>query len=94
MRYRPDPISTDHVGLTKPILELTEKLAQNAHEIWARGRITEGWRYGPKRDDVKKEHPDLVPYEELPDSEKEYDRAAVMQTLKALVALGYQINPA
>jgi ryanodine receptor 2 len=90
----PEPINTDHVVLDDSVRELTELLARNAHDIWARQRLADGWRFGPRRDDAKKEHPCLVPYEDLPESEKEYDRKTSMETLKAIVALGYQIKKA
>lgn len=92
MPYQPRPLDTSRVVLSKEIYELTELLAKNAHDIWAQQRRAEGWKYGPQRDDARKEHPDLIPYEEMPESEKEYDRQAAMQTLKAIVALGYQIK--
>jgi len=91
-RYEPRPIDTSGVNLTADILELTELLAGNAHDLWARQRMAEGWRYGPQRDDARKEHPSLVPYEELSESEKEYDRQAAMETLKGIIALGYRIE--
>lgn len=91
MSYNPKPIDTSKVTLKEEILKLTELLAENAHDIWARQRMSEGWIYGPKRDDATKRHPDLVPYGELPDSEKEYDRKAAMETLKAIIALGYKV---
>jgi hypothetical protein len=91
MSYEPKPIDTSSVALNREIEELTELLARNAHDHWARQRILEGWRYGPSRDDPKKEHPCLVPYEQSPDSEKEYDRKSAMETLKAIIALGYQV---
>jgi hypothetical protein len=69
-----------------------EKLAQNNHDHWARKRIEEGWRYGPSRNDAKREHPDLVPYDQLPESEKEYDRKTVVEVLKAIVALDYDLK--
>ena len=94
MSYTPEPIDTSGVTLTGELSALTEVLAKNAHDTWARQRFSEGWRYGPQRDDAKKEHPDLVPYEDLPESEKEYDRSAAMQTLKAIIALGYHIEKA
>jgi hypothetical protein len=92
VRYEPSPIDTSGVTLTDEIAELTERLAENTHDLWARQRMAEGWRYGPKRDDTAKEHPDLVPYGDLPDSEKEYDRKTAMETLRAIIALGYRIN--
>ena len=90
MNYIPKPIDTAGITLTDDILELTELLAENSHDTWAVQRLKEGWRYGPKRDDAKKEHPCLVPYAELPESEKEYDRKSAMETLKAIIALGYR----
>jgi RyR domain-containing protein len=90
--YEPEPIDTSKVQLSDEIFELTEQLAENAHEVWAQRRMAEGWRYGPRRDEDKKEHPSLVPYDELPESEKEYDRSTAMETLKVLLALGYRIE--
>ena len=90
--YEPRPIDTSRVKLSGDILQLTELLARNAHDIWARQRLAEGWRLGPRRDDAKKEHPSLVPYEELSESEKEYDRSAALETLKAIIAMGYRVE--
>jgi hypothetical protein len=90
--YQPKPIDTSKVALTPGIQELTERLAEHAHDIWAAQRLAQGWTYGPQRDDAAKRHPCLVPYADLPESEKEYDRAAAVQTLKAIVALGYRIT--
>ena len=91
MTYEPKPIDTSHIALTTEIEELTELLARNTHDNWARQRMREGWRYGPSRDDSQKEHPGLVPYEQLSDAEKEYDRKTAMETLKAIIALGYRV---
>ena len=92
--YRPQPIDTSNVKLSDYLLKLTEKLAENAHDNWAKLRIAEGWTWGEERDDANKKHPDLVPYGELPESEKEYDRNAAMETLKAIFDLGYRIEHA
>lgn len=92
MTYNPKPIDTSNAKLTKDILDLTDILAKNAHDIWALQRMSEGWRYGAQRNDDRKEHPNLVAYEELSDSEKEYDRKAALETLKAIIALGYHIE--
>lgn len=91
MSYEPKPIDTLRVVLPDEIAQLTELLAKNAHENWAKQRIGSGWRYGLKRDDAKKEHPCLVPYEQLPEPEKEYDRKTAMETIKAIQALGYRV---
>jgi hypothetical protein len=91
MSYQPKPLDTSRVQVAPEITELTELLAKNAHENWAVQRMGEGWRYGPRRDDRKKEHPCLVPYEQLPESEKEYDRKTSIETIKTILALGYRI---
>lgn len=93
MEYEPKPIDTESVILCNALLDLTERLAENSHDNWAIGRIKEGWVYGEKRDDALKHHPCLVPYADLPDSEKEYDRVSAMETLKAIKALGFEIEP-
>ena len=90
--YKPNPIDTSKVELPDDLLELTEKIAENVHENWSVGRIADGWTYGHTRDDDKKTTPCLVPYSELSDSEKEFDRVTALQTLKLIVALGYKIS--
>lgn len=90
--YTPAPIDTAHVALSADVMELTEKLAEHNHDIWAKQRLKDGWTWGEKRDDENKHHPCLIPYADLPKSEKEYDRNAAIDTLKAIVALGYEIR--
>ena len=92
MSYVPNPLDVSDVALTPEIQALTERLAENAHEHWSRQRLADGWRYGPRRDDDTKQHPGLIPYAELSETEKEYDRLTAMETLKAIIALGYRIN--
>jgi hypothetical protein len=89
--YVPKPIDTTKVVLPAEVLALVERLAESTHDTWALRRLAEGWTYGPRRDDDRKQHPGLVPYAELSEGEKEYDRATAMQALKAVVALGYRI---
>lgn len=90
--YIPNPADASKVELPKELLPLIEEMARNVHEVWAQNRMNEGWTYGPERDDVKKTHPCLVPYEELPDSEREYDRATSQETLKLILKLGFEIS--
>ncbi len=90
--YEPSPIDTSQVQLPSQLEELVERLAEHAHDHWAQLRMADGWTYGPERDDVAKTHPDLVPYEQLPEGEKEYDRRTAMETLRAIVVLGYRIS--
>jgi hypothetical protein len=93
MKYQPAPMDTSNVVLPPELGALTERLAENAHDIWAAQRIAQGWSFGLQRDDGKKLHPCLVPYDQLPDSERDYDRQAAVGTLKAILQLGYQIIP-
>jgi hypothetical protein len=92
MQYEPEPIDTTRVQLPVSLTELTERLAENTHDVWARQRLAEGWTWGPRRDDHARTHPCLVPYSQLPESEKEYDRRTAMETLKAIIALGYRVE--
>ena len=80
------------VDLSERFDELREAIAENAHDMWALERQSEGWTFGPKRDDSKLETPDMVPYAQLPESEKQYDRLMAEDTLKLLIALGYKIE--
>ncbi len=91
MTYAPKPFDTSTVRLPESIGPLVEIMAENAHETWAQLRIAEGWRYGPSRDDAAQTHPDLVPYADLPDAEREYDRQLAISTLKLLLGRGYTI---
>ena len=90
--YRPNPIDTADVRLSEDLTALTELLAKNTHDVWAVGRLKEGWTYGEIKDSEAKTTPCLVEYEALPDSEKLYDRNTAMETLKAIVKLGYTIT--
>lgn len=89
--YMPEPMDTADVQLPEELMALAEKMARNVHEVWARSRMAEGWTYGPERDDTARHHPCLVPYDELPESEKEYDRATSQETLKLILKSGFDI---
>lgn len=90
--YIPNPIDTSDVELSDDLKQLVEQLARNVHDNWAIGRFNEGWTYGPVRNDALKQHPCLVDYDDLPDSEKEYDRNTSMETLKAILKLGFTLT--
>lgn len=92
MNYSPKPVNTDHIVLPDDLLQLTEQIAENVHDVWAVSRISEGWTFGPERNDELKETPCLVPYSELPEIEKEYDRNMALQTIKLILSLGYRIS--
>jgi|GEM_PF-89451 len=89
LNYQPKPLDTSQFQLTGDILKISEFLAENTHEIWARERMEQGWKFGPQRDDAKKEHPFLIPYEQLPESEKTLIRNTALETMKTVLSLGY-----
>ena len=89
--YNPKPIDLSDVELTEDLNELREAIAENAHDVWAVERQAQGWTYGDQRDDNKKETPCMVPYSQLPDSEKKFDRDMAMNTLKLVRKLGYDL---
>ncbi|MBR0180169.1 MAG: Ryanodine receptor Ryr [Prevotella sp.] len=89
--YEPHPIDVDSVPLNGDLEQLQDAIAENAHNVWAKARIKEGWTYGKEFDDEKKEDPTLMPYTALPDSEKEYDRLTAFNTIKLVKKLGFDI---
>ena len=90
--YKPNPVDTSEVILDEEILMLAEMLAKNTHEVWAKNRMAEGWSYGKERNDLKKETPCMVEYEQLTETEKAYDRNTALETLKLIIKLGYKIE--
>lgn len=90
--YTPNPIDTSDVKLPVELEELAEKIAENVHEVWSAGRIADGWTYGEQRDDANKNHPCLVPYSELTEAEKDYDRRTSQETVKLILKLGFDIS--
>ncbi len=88
MPYKPEPIDTSKIALPPYLEAIVEKLAMSIHDNWAQQRLSEGWKYGPQRNDLRKEHPCLVPYAELPEEEKEYDRRTLTESIKMLIACG------
>lgn len=89
--YKPEPVDTSGIVLDDELITLTEKIAENVHDVWAQGRIADGWKYGEVRSDKDKTTPCLVPYSQLSEEEKAYDRNTAMETLKFITALGYKI---
>ena len=90
--YVPQPIDTSDVRLPEELNELVENIAKNVHEVWAQSRLQQGWTYGEERSDALKQHPCLVPYEELSEVEKDYDRDTAFGTLKLISKLGFKIS--
>ena len=89
--FEPKPMDTTDIILSDDIMSLMEKLAENVHNVWASQRIKDGWCYGEQRDDANKITPCLVPYADLPESEKVYDRNTAIESLKFIIKSGYRI---
>lgn len=90
--YHPVPVNTSDISVPPTLSPLIEEMAEHVHEVWAQKRIEEGWSYGVERNDQLKQHPCLIPYNQLPESEKEYDRATALETIKLILKLGYTIS--
>ena len=92
MEYQPSPIDTSDVPLPAELAARIEDIAKNVHEVWAQSRIEQGWTVGDKRDDALEKHPWMVPYDALPEGERDYDRNTVEQSLKMAMKLGCKIS--
>ena len=90
--YKPEPINTKGIDIPEDLKPLVELIAKNVHEVWAKSRVEQGWIYGEVKDSNKKTTPCLVPYEELSEEEKDYDRHTALETLKVVLKLGYKIE--
>ena len=90
--YTPTPVDTTNIQLPEELMALAEAISKNVHEVGAQNRIKEGWTYGPVRDDQKRQTPCLVPYDQLPEEEKAYDRNTAFGTLKFIVSQGFEIH--
>lgn len=91
-KYTPKPIDISDIQLPEELDNLIEKIAKNVHEVWAEGRIAAGWISGIKRNDNTKVHPCIMPYEDLPEAEKNYDRETALASLKLIYKLGFKIE--
>ena len=90
--YTPHPIDTKDVALPRELSTLAENIAKNVHEVWAAGRIKDGWTFGEERNDTEKKHPCHVASEELSEEEKKYDRNTSIETIKLILKLGFKIT--
>jgi len=74
--------------------EEVEQMACMEHELWRGARQAGGWRAGKQKDEKSRLHPDLVPWEDLPELEREKNRKMVRQLPALLARIGYQIDKA
>ena len=70
---------------------ISEVVAAAVHETWMQGRLKQGWKYGSERNDALKTNPCIIPYADLPESEKAYDRETARTVVRVLREQGYLI---
>lgn len=92
MQYKPNPIDTSDVVLPSAVDEIAELLSRNVHEVWASQKIQNGFSYGATDDMDQKTHHNLVPYDQLSEADRQYDRNTALETIKALITLGFAIE--
>ncbi|XP_029705792.1 ryanodine receptor 3 isoform X9 [Takifugu rubripes] len=89
--FIPTPVDTSQVVLPTHLDNVRDKLAENIHELWGMNKIELGWTYGKIRDDNKRQHPCLVDFVKLPETERNYNLQMSSETLKTLLALGCHV---
>ncbi|XP_056666198.1 ryanodine receptor 3 isoform X3 [Monodelphis domestica] len=89
--FIPCPIDTSQIVLPPHLEKIRDRLAENIHELWGMNKIELGWTFGKIRDDNKRQHPCLVEFSKLPETEKNYNLQMSTETLKTLLALGCHI---
>ncbi|HWM34531.1 MAG TPA: RyR domain-containing protein [Pseudolysinimonas sp.] len=73
-----------------PSDEQLERMARREHDSWSAHLAANGWRYGDGRDDARRRHPDLRPWDELDEEARDKTRAGVRSSLELLATLGYR----
>eukprot|EP00002_Diphylleia_rotans_P021370 TRINITY_DN4160_c0_g1_i4.p1 TRINITY_DN4160_c0_g1~~TRINITY_DN4160_c0_g1_i4.p1 ORF type:complete len:1093 (+),score=211.13 TRINITY_DN4160_c0_g1_i4:154-3432(+) len=74
------------------IKDLIDVIAEHVHDQWTLTKLNDGWKYDPVRDNGKKQHPMMVPYKDLTENEKSYDKNMAKQSIRLIVSLGYTIK--
>ena len=90
--YLPKPKDTSDVVIPAELQALGEDIARQVHEVWAAGRVSQGWKYGPVRDDASRQTPCMVPYDDLAEEERQYDRDTALATIKYILSQGFEIR--
>ncbi|CAN0250954.1 unnamed protein product [Lampetra fluviatilis] len=91
--YKPAPFDLNHVKLTAGQEAMVDKLAENAHNVWARDRIRQGWTYGIQQDIKNKRNPRLIPYALLDERTKKSNKDSLREAVRTLIGCGYVIEP-
>ncbi|XP_071665438.1 ryanodine receptor 3 isoform X4 [Patagioenas fasciata] len=91
--YKPAPLDLSEVKLLPSQEFLVDKLAENAHNVWAKDRIKQGWTYGIQQDLKNKRNPRLVPYALLDERTKKSNRDSLREAVRTFAGYGYSVEP-
>ncbi|MFI9489038.1 RyR domain-containing protein [Promicromonospora sp. NPDC052451] len=81
---------TEHGRIPEPVVDAR---AVDEHDRWTAEKVAAGWTYGPQRDDARRLHPDLRPWDELSEADREKDRAAIRAIPVILADFGLHVVP-
>ncbi|NWU44989.1 RYR2 protein, partial [Hylia prasina] len=90
--YKPAPMDLSFIKLTPSQEAMVDKLAENAHNVWARDRIRQGWTYGIQQDVKNRRNPRLVPYALLDDRTKKSNKDSLREAVRTLLGYGYHLE--
>ncbi|MFT7807285.1 ryanodine receptor 2 isoform X1 [Arapaima gigas] len=90
--YKPAPMDLSHVKLSSTQEAMVDKLAENAHNVWARDRIRQGWTYGIQQDVKNRRNPRLVPYALLDERTKKSNKDSLREAVRTLLGYGYNLE--
>ncbi|XP_030255117.1 ryanodine receptor 2 isoform X5 [Sparus aurata] len=90
--YKPAPLDLSHIKLTSTQEAMVDKLAENAHNVWARDRIRQGWTYGIQQDVKNRRNPRLVPYVLLDERTKKSNKDSLREAVRTLLGYGYNLE--
>ncbi|XP_043914983.1 ryanodine receptor 2 [Protopterus annectens] len=90
--YKPAPMDLSHIKLTATQEAMVDKLAENAHNVWARDRIRQGWTYGIQQDVKNRRNPRLVPYTLLDERTKKSNKDSLREAVRTLLGYGYNLE--
>ncbi|KAG5262307.1 hypothetical protein AALO_G00273740 [Alosa alosa] len=90
--YKPAPMDLSHIRLASAQEAMVDKLAENAHNVWARDRIRQGWTYGIQQDVKSKRNPRLVPYVLLDERTKKSNKDSLREAVRTLLGYGYSLE--
>uniref|UniRef100_A0A8C4LEL0 Ryanodine receptor 2 n=1 Tax=Equus asinus asinus TaxID=83772 RepID=A0A8C4LEL0_EQUAS len=90
--YKPAPMDLSFIKLTPSQEAMVDKLAENAHNVWARDRVRQGWTYGIQQDVKNRRNPRLVPYALLDDRTKKSNKDSLREAVRTLLGYGYNLE--